>query len=703
MRKIDLRLVCALALAASAPATAALHADTSEAKPARIKVNGLGWWDNREQRVSLDRLLGSERGPTLDANALEDAAFLLMSALNQDGYLKPTIKTRVTERGGGRREFVFDARMETLLPRPLEATEVAFDVKTGPRYRFHEVAFAGLTALSEEEAREYFLGEGVLIARSGARAYSPAHLQRDLAALEGELQRRGHAEAKIVAEDVRIDDKTGRVDLRVAVTEGPRWEARSLRIETPDGPLDLPELRTFVGQSWSRYWEQDVAAAIRSHFYKQGHPDVRVRIQRETGEPAGGSRPVDVVAQVQPGEEVRVGQVRIEGAERTRETVLRRRIRSAGGDLLNPLEIDQARFRLSRLGIFDAVDLRYEPADGPVRDPVFVVRETRPVEVNLLFGYGSYEQFRGGVELRQLNVFGRAHQTRLLLAQSVKSSRGEFTYTVPELFGESLDASMRIFGLQRQETAFLRQEYGGNVSLSAPLRRLGVNATVGYTYQALRNRENELTTRTDDEKQVTAASIEGRIVRDRRDNPLRPRRGYRLFAQAETASRYFGGSVDYQRFEFGGSYHRPLGRGRWLHLGLNHGVIMTLGGTDDSQLPVNKRFFSGGDNSIRGYQEGEAAPVGPDGRYVGAKSYVLGNIEFEQALTAKWAVVVFGDALGTAVRLGNYPFNEELYSVGVGLRYQTLIGPVRAEYGRNVNPRPIDPGGTFLISIGFPF
>ncbi|HWL17057.1 MAG TPA: hypothetical protein VNR00_15720, partial [Opitutus sp.] len=100
MRKIDLRLVCALALAGSAPATAALHADTSEAKPARIKVNGLGWWDNREQRVSLDRLLGSERGPTLDANALEDAAFLLMSALNQDGYLKPTIKTRVTERGG---------------------------------------------------------------------------------------------------------------------------------------------------------------------------------------------------------------------------------------------------------------------------------------------------------------------------------------------------------------------------------------------------------------------------------------------------------------------------------------------------------------------------------------------------------------------------------------------------------------------------
>jgi outer membrane protein insertion porin family len=39
----------------------------------------------------------------------------------------------------------------------------------------------------------------------------------------------------------------------------------------------------------------------------------------------------------------------------------------------------------------------------------------------------------------------------------------------------------------------------------------------------------------------------------------------------------------------------------------------------------------------------------------------------------------------------------------LGIRYQTLIGPVRAEYGYNLNPRERDPRGAFLLSIGFPF
>jgi outer membrane translocation and assembly module TamA len=274
---------------------------------------------------------------------------------------------------------------------------------------------------------------------------------------------------------------------------------------------------------------------------------------------------------------------------------------------------------------------------------------------------------------------------------------------VPELFGESVDGTARLFGLQRQEPAFLRQEWGGNVSVSSTIHRIGANATLGYTYQALRNRDNTLATSRADDQQVTAASIEGGITRDRRDNPLRPRRGYRVFAQTETASRYFGGGVDYQRVELGGSYHTGWGRGRWVHVGLNHGLITTIGDTDDSDLPVNKRFFPGGDNSIRGYQAGEAAPRGADGRFIGAKTYLLLNLELEQALTTKWSVVLFGDALGTAVRLGDYPFDEQLYSVGLGIRYQTLIGPLRAEYGRNLNPRANDPSGTLLLSIGYPF
>ena len=50
-----------------------------------------------------------------------------------------------------------------------------------------------------------------------------------------------------------------------------------------------------------------------------------------------------------------------------------------------------------------------------------------------------------------------------------------------------------------------------------------------------------------------------------------------------------------------------------------------------------------------------------------------------------------------------YPIDEYLYTAGLGVRYQTLIGPVRLEYGRNLNPRPNDPSGTLHLSLGFPF
>ncbi len=143
-------------------------------------------------------------------------------------------------------------------------------------------------------------------------------------------------------------------------------------------------------------------------------------------------------------------------------------------------------------------------------------------------------------------------------------------------------------------------------------------------------------------------------------------------------------------------------RSLWLYLGLTHGVITTLGSTD-RDLPVNKRFYPGGENSLRGYADGEAAPRGPHDTFLGAKSYTLLNVELEQAVTKNISVVLFADTLSTAVQLSRYPVDESLLTAGLGVRYQTLIGPVRLEYGRNLNPRPNDPSGTFHLSLGFPF
>ncbi len=709
MRPLGVKILCGLmvlgtaaACVEAAPASRVAEGKNEEPRPAEITIDGLGFWENRAQRASLNRLLGSERGPSMDANAIEDAVFLLVSALTDQGYLDPQIRVTVhPHTGDERRVFDFDSRLTTLLPRPLTGRKVDFDVRRGVRSTVNDVRFTGLRLMGIEEAASFFKPGDSLWQSPATRAYSPARLRSAADNFQDALRLLGYADATVRA-SVERTAPDGATDLHVEVVEGSQSWVRMLTVAGLEGTAVKFDPAKWSDRPWTLLWQQDVGEAIRSAAVREGYPDVTIAFARQAAPAQGRTLPLTVVATVQPGERVRLREVRFEGNEHTRESVLKRRVRLAVGKPLDLLAVERGRMRLSGLGVFSRVGTEYEPETGTERSVVFKVAELPRWETSLLFGYGSYEQFRGGIEWRQSNLFGRAHQSRLLLVQSMKSTRADYQYTVPELFGETLDGTARLFGLRREETSFVREEYGTNVALRKRLGR-GMEGRIGYTYQALRNQRNELTTREVDDRLVKVGSVEAGVTQDRRDNPLRPRRGYRWFSQIEAASKRLGGEVDYQIYEIGGSYHTAWGRGRWLHFGLAHGAITTLGSQNDRNLPVNKRFFPGGESNMRGYQRGEAAPRGADGRFVGAKSHVTLNAEVEQSLTGNWSVVCFFDAVGTAVSLADYPMSEELYAFGLGLRYQTLVGPVRVEYGRNLRPRDGDPSGTLHFSVGFPF
>ena len=670
---------------------------------AKIQIDGLGWFQNRDTRLAISRLWGDRPTPELSASQIEDAGLFIASELVERGYQRPKIMVEAQLADGSAKRFTLDTTLQTSPPITVPATKVHFKVDRGVQSYLSDVKIEGLDALSQAAAREFFFSEVAVIGGRSARAYSPARLRRSADAIESTLRQRGYAEAAVKVVDTKEDQKTGAVVATIQVTEGPRWELAQIQFDL-NGP-ETPELEVMKkrrGGAWSTFRGQDLGEEIRHAYFKKGYPDVRVRIDTQPGAPVNGISPVTVIAHVRPGEQVGVGKVVFEGQKKTRESVLRRRVQIAPGDPLNPLAIDKARYRLGRLGIFHSVDVSYEPPDGPVRDPIFHLSEEKPLEVNLMGGYGSYERLRAGVELIQRNVFGRAHQSNLTLVQSMKSSRADYTYTVPEIFGETIDGSLKFFGLERQERAFLRQEYGVTMTFKRTFPSINSDGTLGYTFQSLRASENELATSSVDDTQLHVGSIDATLTHDGRDNPLRPRRGYRWYFQGESAAQFLGSQVNYQRIELGGSYHTSWGRGRWVHLGLSHGFVTTLGSTD-RLLPVNKRFYPGGESSIRGFPEGEAAPRGADGRFIGAKSYMLLNAEVEQGLTKAWSVVAFTDLLGASATLRSYPFDTRLMSVGLGIRYQTLIGPIRAEYGYNVKKRTDDPSGTLHIAVGFPF
>ncbi|MDA0348422.1 MAG: BamA/TamA family outer membrane protein [Verrucomicrobia bacterium] len=250
--------------------------------------------------------------------------------------------------------------------------------------------------------------------------------------------------------------------------------------------------------------------------------------------------------------------------------------------------------------------------------------------------------------------------------------------------------------------SFDRAEFGVTFGTSKYLKWLDLTMDAVYTFESLDARVNDLGTPLAGPDRVRSGSFEMRIGRDKRNNPLNPESGYRLFADIEWGSEAWGGEVDYQAADLGLSYHKEIKRGLIWHGSISHSVVGSLN-KSQSQIPNNKLLFPGGENSIRGYQRGEAAPRDAFGDFVGAKSFMLMNLELEQRLTDSISIVGFYDGLGMTANIDDYPFDEYLSSVGLGIRFRTFMGPVRLEYGHNLDQRIEDPDGTFHLSLGFPF
>jgi outer membrane protein assembly factor BamA len=693
-----------LSLFALAPASRAADAKTN--KPARVKVSGFGFLGNREMARLLRNFQTNREQPSvIDRTFVEDAALVLLSRLNQDGYLNPTLRARFTLLNGSRQRFTWTNALEAQLPLDFAAREARFRVRRGVRFHYDSLEIVGAKAIPPRAARRYFVSGDALLKLRADRTFSPARLEASRGALKEALARKGFREAEVTATELKRDPKSGKVAVRIRVEEGPRSIVRAVTVEMEASgdiparpPVTLP-----VNEPYSPLWQQDFAYRLREEQYAKGFPDAAVQFSTQRRETNTANIEVDLRARVSRGPLVRLGRTRFEGHRRTRPSVLEGRVKLEEGGPLDRLEAEKARQRLARLGVFDRVSLRYDKVDDTTRDAVYELEEGKATSLSVLGGYGSYEKLRGGLEFEHRNVLGLAHAVRLRGIQSFKATSGDGLYTVPEIFLENMNLFARGSGLRREEASFTREEYGGSVGVQKRLAPIQTDLSVRYNYEFL----NALDLDTADTNRLgvteaRAAAFVIELTRDRRDNPLWPRRGLKLFSNLELASAGLGGNMDYQRLVLGGSYHRDVGGGRLLHFGVTHGISFTLGGRNP-ELPVNKRFLPGGENSVRGYQEGEASPLDDNGDQLGAETFTQANVEFEQLLTRSWSVVAFFDAVGFARERGDYPWDEGLYSAGGGVRWRTVIGPVRLEYGHNLNRRRHDPAGTLHLSVGFPF
>ena len=115
-------------------------------------------------------------------------------------------------------------------------------------------------------------------------------------------------------------------------------------------------------------------------------------------------------------------------------------------------------------------------------------------------------------------------------------------------------------------------------------------------------------------------------------------------------------------------------------------------------VPVSFRFFTGGDNSVRGYAYQSLGPTNAQGEVVGGKHLLVGSIELEGAIGQNWGAAVFYDA-GNA--FDDFDSLNLAQSAGVGVRYYTPVGPIRLDIARQLGVS--DPSYRFHFTIGMQF
>ncbi|MCB1649939.1 MAG: outer membrane protein assembly factor [Pseudomonadales bacterium] len=159
------------------------------------------------------------------------------------------------------------------------------------------------------------------------------------------------------------------------------------------------------------------------------------------------------------------------------------------------------------------------------------------------------------------------------------------------------------------------------------------------------------------------------------DDPIFPHRGWRLFAQLSGASNAVLSDLSFVQLYASGKYVHDFGPGRLLLR--SELATSVVDGVED--LPVSIRYFTGGDQSVRGYQYGSLGATNDDGEVVGGKHLLTASVEYDFQVLPSWRGAVFYD---TGNSFADYTNLALKASAGLGVRWQSPIGPIRADVAR---------------------
>jgi len=181
------------------------------------------------------------------------------------------------------------------------------------------------------------------------------------------------------------------------------------------------------------------------------------------------------------------------------------------------------------------------------------------------------------------------------------------------------------------------------------------------------------------------------VERNTTDNDTNPKKGSNIDGFVEVAPSFLGSELTYIKpsIELIKYFELPF---RTIFAGrVKFQTIADLENNED--IPVFKRLFLGGANTVRGYAFQRLGPLDDSGNPKGGQSTTLANIELRRPIFGIVSGVLFMDV--GMVEMDRFKFDggDFRYSTGGGIRVDTPVGPLRLDLGYKLNP-PDNPDGT---------
>jgi len=592
-------------------------------------------------------------------------------------------------------------------------SRVIFTINEGEKGIISDITFEGNTKFRDRILRKQMKTKGrtlySIIDKSGR--LDETQLEQDINAVREWYQDHGYIDVEV--KEVRRERSKGKMALVVVLVEGPQYHVGKLTIT---GTKAAPEakvralLKMKEGSVYSPKQIREDSKKIADAYGSGGYVELQVLPQ---GVPSGKST-IDVKYSIEEGNPSFVQRITIVGNTRTKDKVIRREVLIAPGDIFNSVRVETTKKRLDNLGYFSRVETYPEETGVTARkDLIINVEEKRTGSLNFGAGFSTVDNLVGFVEMTQgnfdllnwPNFTGAGQKFRARVQYGTSRKDVMVSLTEPYFLDRRLSLGGQVFFNEADYYSDLYAQRNYGFSLDAR-RPIGAFAAVTLQYLLQRTELFDVSPSASSafligSGSATKSQIMPSIVYDTRDNPFLSRRGTRAAFAPYLAGGFLGGETQIYGFSLEAAHFIHLWKDTILQF---QGALATVETWGDGQIiPIYDRLFLGGSNDLRGFDFRDVSPRDINGEPIGGNSLARLTVEYTVPIIEKARFALFYDTGFVNRPSWDFNTNNLVSDIGIGLRLDLPIGPIRIDYGIPIQKNGYGDGGKFNFNVGYQF